>query len=35
MKTYMPKSTDIERKWFVVDAAGLPLGRVATVVADI
>ena len=35
MKTYMPKSTDIERKWFVVDAANVPLGRVATVVADI
>lgn len=35
MKTYMAKSTDIERKWFVVDAAGVPLGRVATLVADI
>ena len=35
MKTYMAKSTDIERKWFVVDAAGVPLGRVATVIADI
>lgn len=35
MKTYMAKPADIERKWFVVDAAGLPLGRVATTVADI
>ena len=35
MKTYMAKPADIERKWFVVDAAGLPLGRVATAVADI
>ena len=35
MKTYMAKSADIERKWFVVDAAGAPLGRVATTVADI
>lgn len=35
MKTYMAKPADIERKWFVVDAAGLPLGRVATAVTDI
>ena len=35
MKTYMAKPADIERKWFVVDAAGAPLGRVATTVADI
>lgn len=31
----MAKPTDIERKWFVVDAANVPLGRVATQVADI
>ena len=35
MKTYMAKTADIERKWFVVDAADMPLGRVATTVADI
>ena len=35
MKTYMAKPADIERKWFIVDAAGLPLGRVATAVTDI
>ena len=35
MKTYMAKAADIERKWFVVDAAGVPLGRVATLVADL
>ncbi len=35
MKTYMAKSTDIERKWYVVDAANVPLGRVASQVADI
>ncbi|MBO5022612.1 MAG: 50S ribosomal protein L13 [Clostridia bacterium] len=35
MKTYMAKPADIERKWFVVDAQGLPLGRVASQVADI
>ena len=35
MKTYMAKPADVERKWYIVDAAGLPLGRVATTVADI
>ena len=35
MKTYMAKSADIERKWLLIDAAGIPLGRVATAVADI
>ncbi len=35
MKTFMAKPADIERKWFVVDAAGIPLGRVASQVADI
>lgn len=35
MKTYMAKQADIERKWFVVDATNVPLGRVATQVADI
>ena len=29
MSTYMPKSGDIVRKWYVLDAAGKPLGRVA------
>ena len=35
MKTYMAKQTDVERKWFVVDATNVPLGRVASQVADI
>ncbi len=34
MKTYMAKPADVERKWFVVDAAGIPLGRLASTVAD-
>lgn len=34
MKTYSPKRADIERDWFVVDATGLRLGRLATVVAS-
>lgn len=29
MSTYMPKSGKIDRKWYVIDAAGKPLGRVA------
>lgn len=32
-KTYFPKSAEIERDWYVVDAAGLNLGRLASVVA--
>ena len=35
MKTYMAKPADQKRQWFVVDAQGAPLGRVATTVADI
>ena len=33
MKTYMPGAASIERKWYVVDAEGQTLGRLATVVA--
>jgi len=35
MKSYIAKAQDVERKWFVVDAAGKPLGRVASQVASI
>ena len=35
MKTYMAKPEQVKREWFLVDAANLPLGRVATTVADI
>lgn len=35
MSTFMAKTSDIERKWYVIDAAGKPLGRVAVKVADI
>ena len=35
MRTYTPKSTDIQRAWHVVDADGLVLGRLATEVARI
>lgn len=29
MSTYMAKAGQIDRKWYVIDAAGKPLGRVA------
>jgi large subunit ribosomal protein L13 len=35
MSTSMPDVTEIERKWFVVDAEGKVLGRLATRVATI
>ncbi len=35
MKTYTPKASEIERSWWVVDAAGKPLGRLATRLASI
>lgn len=34
-KTYMAKPLEVERKWYIVDAAGKPLGRVASRVAAI
>jgi large subunit ribosomal protein L13 len=34
MKTYSAKAADIERKWFVIDAEGVVLGRLATIIAD-
>ena len=33
MKTYSAKPSDVERKWFVIDADGLVLGRMASVIA--
>lgn len=33
MSTYVAKAAEIERKWWVVDADGLTLGRMATQVA--
>ncbi|MFN3696834.1 MAG: 50S ribosomal protein L13 [Pseudobdellovibrio sp.] len=35
MKTWNAKTEETDRQWFVVDAAGLRLGRVATHVANI
>ncbi|MBQ7480491.1 MAG: uL13 family ribosomal protein, partial [Lachnospiraceae bacterium] len=33
MKTFMPNEAAIERKWYVVDATGYTLGRLASEVA--
>lgn len=35
MRTYMAKPKEVERKWYVVDAAGKTLGRLSTEVASI
>ena len=35
MSTFMAKASEVERKWYIVDAEGKSLGRVATVVADL
>jgi large subunit ribosomal protein L13 len=34
MKTWNAKPSEVDRRWYVVDADGLTLGRLATVVAD-
>ena len=33
--TYSPKKAEIERKWYIIDAANKPLGRVATEAAKL
>ena len=35
MKTFMANESNIERKWYLVDASDMPLGRVASQVAAI
>ena len=35
MKTYMANANTVERKWYVVDATDVPLGRLASKVASI
>ena len=35
MSTYMAKVETVERKWYVLDAAGKPMGRVAVAAANI
>ena len=35
MKTYSAKPTDVERKWYVLDASKLTLGRLSTQIAKL
>ena len=35
MSTYMAKTENVERKWYIIDAAGQPMGRVAAKAAAI
>jgi len=35
MKTFSAKPSDVTRKWYVIDAAEAPLGRMATVAATL
>lgn len=35
MKTYSQKPADVKRVWYVIDAAGMPFGRVATTAAGL
>ena len=34
-KTYSAKASEIERKWYIIDASGKPLGRVASEAAKL
>ncbi|MBQ6816049.1 MAG: 50S ribosomal protein L13 [Clostridia bacterium] len=35
MSTFMAKPAEVQRKWYIVDAAGRPLGRTAAKVAEL
>lgn len=35
MNTFMANKNSVERKWFIIDAAGKPLGRVAALAASV
>ena len=35
MKTYMPNEATVERKWYVVDATDMTLGRMASEIAKV
>jgi len=35
MSTFMANKANIERKWYVIDAAGKPLGKTAVAAADL
>lgn len=33
-KTFSQRTEDVSREWFLIDAKELPLGRIATIIAD-
>lgn len=35
MSTFMAKASELDRKWYIIDAEGKPLGRVAAAAASI
>ncbi|MFB0993830.1 MAG: uL13 family ribosomal protein, partial [Paracoccaceae bacterium] len=35
MKTFSAKPSDIQKKWILIDAEGLVLGRLATIIANV
>ncbi len=35
MSSFMAKPSDVKRSWYVIDAAGKPVGRVATIAATL
>ena len=35
MSTFMANKGNVERKWYVIDAAGKPLGKTAVIAADL
>ena len=35
MSTYFPKANDLNRQWFLVDASGIPVGRLSSAVAEV
>ncbi len=35
MSTFMTKPADVKRNWYIIDAAGKPVGRVATIAATL
>lgn len=35
MSTFFPKGQEIQRQWFLVDATGIPVGRLSSAVAEV
>ena len=35
MKTYMARSEDIDKKWYLIDGEGKTVGRIATKIANL